>query len=123
MGMVYVMSNPSFPNVVKIGKSKHVGNRRKHLSRTSTPFEFVVNFQIEVENPHLVEKLTQRSLGRFRLNKRREFFQTDVDTAKQRLLQIADSIRSGINYIPMSPITDSELDFLESQWCSDYEYH
>ena len=123
MGIVYVMSNPSLPNIIKIGKTKNVARRRKQLSGTSTPFEFKVDFQIEVEDHDLLEKLTQKSLGRYRINKRREFFQTDVKTAKVRILEIADSIKSGVKYLPMSPISDSELDFLESTWCGEYDYH
>lgn len=123
MGIVYVMSNPSLPNVVKIGKTRNIGNRRKQLSGTSTPFEFKVDFQLETEKHDLLEKLAQKSLGRFRVNKRREFFQTDVATAKRRILEIAEHIESGLEYLPMSPISDSELDFLESQWCGEYDYH
>lgn len=120
MGAVYIMTNPSLPSVIKIGKSKNAVNRRRQLSKTSTPFEFILNFQIETKDHDLLEKLAQKSLARYRVNKRREFFEIDVDTAKSQILEIANNLENGLKYIPMKPISDEEIFHLESPWNTEF---
>ena len=41
-GYIYIMTNPALHNMVKIGYSKDVEERRRKLSTTALPFEYEV---------------------------------------------------------------------------------
>jgi hypothetical protein len=120
MGYVYIMSNPAFPNLLKIGKSKNPQRRRKTLSATSAPHPFHIEFQLESDNYHDLEKNVQKYLGRYRVNKRREFFETDVSTAKASIIEIAELLKNDLKYLPQQPFSDDDLYYIESPWNSDY---
>lgn len=122
MGFVYIMSNPSLPNLVKIGRTKNIANRRKQLSRTSTPFPFRIEHYVETDHYYELERLVRISLSKHRVNKRREFFDSSVQKAIETLNAIAENLESGIKYLPLTRFSDEELDYLSSEWNSDYEY-
>lgn len=121
MGFVYIMSNPSFPNWVKIGKSKNPKKRRIALSSTASPHPFRIEFSIESPHYNELEKKTQIYLARYRINKKREFFETDVKTAKNCIIEIAELLKNDLKYLPMRLISDEDLFALESRWNSDYD--
>ncbi len=78
---VYVMSNPSMPNMVKIGITNNVENRLKFLScRTAVPTPFEVEYECTVDDCHKVEKALQAAFAPYRVNEKREFFK--VSTAQ-----------------------------------------
>lgn len=122
MGFVYIMTNPCLPKILKIGKTKNIANRQKQLSKTSTPFPFVINFFIESEHYDEIERLTKLSLGEHRVNKRREFFDSSVEKSIAVITSIAKNLELGIKYLPITHLSDEEFDFLCSDWNTDYEY-
>lgn len=121
-GYVYIMSNACFPNWYKVGKTKDIGKRRAHLSKTSTPFPFKIEFFIESNHYDELEHLVKFSLQKFRVNKRREFFDAPISEIKDTIVNIATNLDLGIKYLPIKSISDEELDLLSSRWIDDYDY-
>ena len=57
-GVIYILTNPSFPQYVKIGYAKDVKDRLKQLNRSETiPYAFRVYAEYKVKN-----KLNDRQL-------------------------------------------------------------
>lgn len=81
-GWVYVLSNESIPDLVKVGYTDRdpVG-RAKELSDTSVPFPFVVEYGALVQGAEAAERKAHGILAIQRVNKDREFFRCSVDEA------------------------------------------
>jgi len=86
-GIIYLMHNELFPDLVKIGITKgsttaDVEKRRRELSGGANmpqPFEAV--FAICVNNYDQVEKVIHKGLKKLRWNPAREFFEMPLDDA------------------------------------------
>lgn len=91
-GYVYILSNPYMPNILKIGKTKQTPKTRaKRLSQERGVIgEFEVEFQILVDDCDLVEALVHYELRDKRFNIDREFFDVDLEKAKQVILENKD---------------------------------
>jgi hypothetical protein len=95
MAWVYVLDNPAFPNLIKIGYTDRSPTERiEELSRaTSVPEPFTLLFACELDNADRLEKDLHQKLERFRKNKAREFFKTnraEVLRALQLLIREQD---------------------------------
>jgi hypothetical protein len=76
------MTNPSLPDVVKIGFTmKDPEIRRRELSGTSLPHEYQVVYEVLIDDPFEIEKIVHASLDYCRVNKGREFFRIRIDAA------------------------------------------
>lgn len=82
-GYVYVLSNPSMPGIVKIGRTfRDPGARAAELSgATGVPTPFVIEATVSSWNCVWLEKLVHLQLGRRRVNRNREFFRCTLDEA------------------------------------------
>ena len=86
-GIIYVMWNELFPELVKIGvtqgsTSKDVEKRRKELSHgENMPQPFEAKFAICVNNYQKIEDIIHKGLAKLRHNPHREFFKLSVDEA------------------------------------------
>lgn len=84
-GFVYVLSNPSMPGIVKIGRStRHPELRAQELYKTSSgvPEPFVLEFAIYAKYDHEEhEEQIHESFKQFRVNGSREFFRVEVELA------------------------------------------
>ena len=80
-GIVYVLSNPSMPGLVKIGKTSRgsVLMRLSELYSTGVPVPFECEFAGRVEDEHKVEKAFHMAFGPYRVNPKREFFQINLN--------------------------------------------
>lgn len=88
-GYVYVLSNISMPDIVKIGTSKHGGHVRSgSLFTTGVPSPFVLEFEIYSHDPCGLELQVHRKLEEYRVNERREFFQCSVAEAIEAILHV-----------------------------------
>lgn len=78
-GIIYVLSNPCMPGLVKIGKTTRtdVNDRMKELFSTGVPVPFVCEYSCTVNNCDLVEKELHKAFGVVRVNNNREFFRLD----------------------------------------------
>ena len=99
-GFVYVMSNPSMPNLYKVGFTCNLKKRLYDLnSYSSTPTPFKVVYAAKVDDAEADEKLAHSALAECRVNKKREFFR-----AKSKI-ELVKQVRSAI-----SEIKEEEID-------------
>nr|WP_319997864.1 GIY-YIG nuclease family protein [uncultured Draconibacterium sp.] len=74
-GYVYILTNSSMPDLIKIGKTaRDSRTRAKELSTTSIPTPFKVAFEIFSSDYENIERKAHASLEDFRVNQNREFF-------------------------------------------------
>ena len=80
---VYILTNPSMPDLVKIGKtSGPITDRMRQLYQTGVPLPFECFYAAEVESYDRVEKALHLAFGDHRENPRREFFRISPDKPK-----------------------------------------
>lgn len=91
-GYVYVLSNPSMPDVVKIGRSKYGGKARADnlykKGGTGVPMPFFMEFEIWSEDCVSLEVNVHNELHLCRANHSREFFEVSVDDAVKAVLSV-----------------------------------
>ena len=77
-GLVYVLSNPAMPGIVKIGMTtKAPLVRAEELHTTGVPTPFKVEFAIHVPDAVAVEKDCHTHFSRHRVSNDREFFRVE----------------------------------------------
>lgn len=78
-GWVYVLSNESFPHLLKIGYSdRDPSSRVEELFTTGVPTPFAVEYYGLVEEAREVEFAVHRNMEKYRKNGSREFFSLSV---------------------------------------------
>lgn len=88
-GYVYVLSNPSMPGVVKVGRSIHGGSSRAaSLYGTGVPAAFVLEFEIYTKDHEWLEFEAHKSLRFNRANPDREFFKCPPSDAIEEIVAI-----------------------------------
>lgn len=80
-GIVYVLSNPAMPGLVKIGKTNQQGisDRMKQLYTTGVPLPFECEYACRVNDYGKVESAFHLAFGDKRINSKREFFQIEPE--------------------------------------------
>jgi len=95
LSIVYVLTNPAMPGLVKIGRTNHedANIRIGELYSTGVPVPFKLEFACKVPNAKEVEKAMHLAFAPNRVNPRREFFQIEPDQAIAilRLLHVEDA--------------------------------
>lgn len=88
-GYVYVLTNPSMPGLVKIGKTTNSPEHRaKELSRTTgVPTPFSVVFSVYTDECSILERNAHSHLSEYRLENR-EFFKISVDDAIKGVIEM-----------------------------------
>ena len=85
-GIVYLLTNPYMPGLVKIGMTKQedLDKRMKELYTTGVPVAFKCEFACKVNNKDCakIEKALHTAFDPQRVNKNREFFKINVEQAK-----------------------------------------
>ena len=91
-GIVYVLTNPAMPGLVKIGKTSrgNINERLNELYSTGVPVPFECAFAARVTDEATVEKAFHLAFGPYRLNPKREFFQIEPEQAITLLELMAD---------------------------------
>ena len=101
---VYILTNPTIPDLVKIGRTKNLEERMRSLSSHSgVPVPFQCFYCCEVNDGNEVEKRLHFGLGDHRINPKREFFRINPERVK--VLLEGWSIR---DVTPSSDIVDSQ---------------
>ncbi len=79
--IVYVLTNPAMPGLVKIGKTTQleVEDRMKQLYGTGIPVPFDCAFACKVKDATEVEKALHFAFGNSRINPNREFFKIEPE--------------------------------------------
>ena len=79
-GYVYILKNPAFPHLIKIGytERENVEERAKEISSsTGVPYPFVVVYKHKTKNARKAEELIHKYFANSRANESREFFDLD----------------------------------------------
>ena len=110
-GFVYIMSNPAFPNLLKIGKSKKdpTTDRVNELNQTGVPEPFKVEYYAFVEDEDYLEKAVHSKLRQQRPNLNREFFKVECLKAIEIIHELS-SPRSEIKYEEVFYVSPKELE-------------
>ena len=102
-GYIYIMTNPSFKEYVKIGWAANVEQRKKELDgSTAVPFSFKIYATLEDKGAKRSDVYVHNLIGMFRpelrsveknesgkIVRQREFFQMEAEEAYELLEQIA----------------------------------
>ncbi|MCX7086680.1 MAG: GIY-YIG nuclease family protein, partial [Methylococcales bacterium] len=92
--IVYVLTNPAMPGLVKIGKTTQleVDDRMKQLYGTGVSVPFDCAFACQVKDASEVEKALHFAFGNNRINPNREFFKIEAERviAVLKLLKVDD---------------------------------
>src|SRR5687768_12228515 len=86
-GFIYILSNPSFGNLFKVGMTtRDPYERAEELSElTAVPTPFKVEYTVYVENCSVTEALTHKLLQKrgYRITENREFFNAPLKEIKK----------------------------------------
>ena len=119
-GVIYILTNPSFPDYVKIGYADDIDNRLQQLNRSECiPFAFRVYATYEVNSRlsdlrihTIIDKLNPnlRSIDNFKGQKRvREFYAMKPEDAYSILEAIAE-IHGCADKLKLIPPSDEDID-------------
>lgn len=113
-GFVYVLTNSSYPRLVKIGKtSRSPEQRATELSGTGVPTPFVVSYSIEVDDMDSFEQHLHDHFSEFRYNKDREFFEIQSKTVVDKIIESAKlfTFSEGLDNSRVAPDQVEPLNF------------
>lgn len=104
-GFIYVLLNPAFPNMVKIGLTEDTTEKRARniSSATGVPTDFIVLYDMLVNDVERAEKEIHAHFSAYRVNKRREFFYVPPKLAIRALMDIAQKY-------PVTPALPAAID-------------
>lgn len=109
--IVYVVTNPAMPGLVKIGKTTQAEAEMRlgQLFNTSVPFPFKLEFACRVTNPDEVERALHVAFAPQRVNPRREFFEIDAGQAVAilKLLHTEDATAAVAHQLESSDQADT----------------
>lgn len=90
-GYVYVLTNPSMPGLVKVGKTTTTPNQRmSELHSTGVPTPFELECSISIKNCHDAERKAHKALNYCRESNNREFFRISAKQAIEKILEVVD---------------------------------
>ena len=103
--IVYVLTNPSIPDIVKIGMTTDLTTRMRSLYNSSVPVPFECYFACTVKDMSFVEKQLHDGFDDFRVNPKREFFRIDPERVVSilKMVMIED-------VTPKEDIVEDEID-------------
>ena len=103
--IVYVLTNPSIPDIVKIGMTSDLTTRMRSLYNSSVPVPFECYFACTVNDMSFVEKQLHDGFDDFRVNPKREFFRIDPERVVSilKMVMIED-------VTPKEDIVEDEID-------------
>lgn len=127
-GIVYVLSNPAMPGLVKIGMTERedTGARLAELYGTGVPFPFHCEFAYLVDDPRDVEAKLHNKFVKMRVNPHREFFAIDARKARQALLrmdgyEVTDEVARALEQKSVSESSRDETGATESNRNTTFE--
>ena len=92
--IVYVLTNPAMPGLVKIGKTaqKDIADRMRQLYTTGVPLPFECEYACKVDDCAKVESAFHLAFGNTRINSSREFFKIEPERviAILKLISVAE---------------------------------
>jgi hypothetical protein len=108
MPIVYILTNQSMPETIKIGITDNLERRVKELDNTSVALPFECYYAVEVNDASKIEKKMHEGLDDKRVRQNREFFNISPEMAKS-ILEIAE-VMGGKNVTPKKDIVETTQD-------------
>ena len=108
MPIVYILTNQSMPDTIKIGITDNLERRIKDLDNTSAPLPFECFYAVEVEDASKIEKLLHEGFDDKRIRQNREFFSATPEQAKS-MLKIVETM-GGKDVTPTEDIVETPQD-------------
>ena len=92
---VYILSNPSLPNMLKIGYTKNEPETRaKQISAsTGVALPYKVEWAFQCFNGEQLEQEVHRELETYRVNQQREFFDIPLDEAQETIVKLGKNYK------------------------------
>ena len=114
-GWVYVLSNPSIPNKVKVGWTKNrPESRAKELQSTGVPTPFKVETaMLFAKKAEQIEHKTHDILSRNRVSSNREWFDCDASIAAGSILKAAEFFHEEV--LTTDPVLLTKDDILKAK--------
>ena len=90
---VYILSNPTTPNLLKIGYTKlDPDTRAAQISRaTGVALPYKVEWAFKCFNGEQLEGEVHNYLREYRVNNNREFFEVEVNEAKKAVMKLGEN--------------------------------
>ena len=108
MPIVYILTNESMPDTIKIDFTDNLSKRLRELDNTSTPLPFECFYALEVEDARGIEDLLHEAFDDKRVRQNREFFNCTPEQAKSAL-KIAEKM-GGRDVTPKEVVVETEQD-------------
>lgn len=117
--IVYLLTNPAMPNLVKIGKTTQleVDVRMRQLYSTGVPLPFECVFACQVKDASQVEQALHLAFKKQRLNPNREFFEIDPEQA----IAILKLLRFDDITLQFEQQMEAELEAIDKQSAQTYK--
>lgn len=108
MAVVYILTNPAMPGLVKIGCTERtIEDRLRDLANASgVPLPFECFLAIEVDDPWPLERALHDAFADNRINRRREFFELSPDKPAAILKYISQLSASAKNVTPREDVVE-----------------
>jgi len=98
-GWVYLLTNPAYPELVKIGKAVTPSLRVKGINGAGTVDEWALRAAMPVSEDYTVENLVHTQLAQYRRDSNqgssREFFEVPLSLAMKTLLEVSEPFKAG----------------------------
>lgn len=108
MATVYILTNESMSDIIKIGITDNLSRRLRELDNTSTPLPFECFYAVEVDDARAIENLLHEAFDDKRVRQNREFFNCTPEQAKSAL-KIAETM-GGKDVTPREVVFETEQD-------------
>ncbi|MDE0243368.1 MAG: GIY-YIG nuclease family protein [Candidatus Kaiserbacteria bacterium] len=118
MEVVYILTNESMPEVVKIGRTaRTAGIRAREIDNTSVPTPFEIHYATEVEDSQQEEKWLHDVFADRRVRDNREFFRVDPERVVIALRRIGgrDVTNETVQSNPISEQQEEEVEERKSK--------
>jgi len=96
-GIVYIVKNPAFPHLCKIGRTGRDTVKERGLNASNVPEDFEILFAYECKNPKEVEEHFQRRFKDFRhyskAGRKTEFFYIGCLSQAEEMLKLLEGVR------------------------------
>tara|TARA_B100000315_G_scaffold143255_1_gene132230 strand:- start:412 stop:1020 length:609 start_codon:yes stop_codon:yes gene_type:complete len=83
--IIYLLTNPSMPDLVKVGRTSDLETRMRSLYNSSTPVPFECFYACEVNDAEEAERRIHNAFNANRVNQKREFFRINPESIREVL--------------------------------------
>ena len=98
-GWVYLLTNPAYPDLIKIGKALTPSKRIGQINNAGVVDEWLLKAAIPVTDDYKVESLMHKELAKYRRDSNqgssREFFEVPMSQAIKTLLEVSKPFVAG----------------------------